>query len=149
MLREVPREVFDEWKGRLPEPFRKRAEHFFSEMERVRLGSEYWKAGDLEQYGRLIFESGESSVNNYECGCPELIRLYGILRETPGIYGGRFSGAGFKGCCMALVDPGRAEEILAAVEDQYLASFPELRGKYQGALCASDDGVSLAGGDGR
>ncbi|MBQ6398659.1 MAG: GHMP kinase [Clostridia bacterium] len=149
VLREVPREVFDEWKGRLPEPFRKRAEHFFSEMERVRLGSEYWKAGDLEQYGRLIFESGESSVNNYECGCPELIRLYGILRETPGIYGGRFSGAGFKGCCMALVDPGRAEEILAAVEDQYLASFPELRGKYQGALCASDDGVSLAGGDGR
>ena len=27
------------------------------------------------------------------------------MTRTDGIYGGRFSGAGFKGCCMALIDP--------------------------------------------
>ena len=30
-------------------------------------------------------------------------KLYEIMADTDGIYGGRFSGAGFKGCCMALI----------------------------------------------
>ncbi len=124
VLRDVPQGVFDEYKDRLPEPFRKRATHFFTEYERALKGAELWKAGDIEGYGRLVFESGESSVKNYECGCPELIKLYEIMTETPGIYGGRFSGAGFKGCCMALVDPERAEEVTRRVEDQYLKAFP-------------------------
>ena len=38
-----------------------------------------------EEYGRLIFESGYSSINHYECGCPELITLYEIMKKTPGI----------------------------------------------------------------
>jgi galactokinase/galacturonokinase len=146
VLRDVPQGVFDEYKDRLPEPFRKRATHFFTEYERALKGAELWKAGDIEGYGRLVFESGESSVKNYECGCPELIKLYEIMTETPGIYGGRFSGAGFKGCCMALVDPERAEEVTRRVEEQYLKAFPELAGKYISALCSSADGVDLDAG---
>ena len=65
------------------------------------------------------------------------------MTETDGIYGGRFSGAGFKGCCMALVDPNKADEVLSAVEDKYLKVYPALEGKYLGALCDSADGVRL------
>ena len=65
------------------------------------------------------------------------------MTETDGIYGGRFSGAGFKGCCMALVDPNKAEDVLHTVEDHYLAVYPTLRGKYCSALCESADGVKL------
>jgi galactokinase/galacturonokinase len=143
VLRDVPRDVFEGYKNRLPEPFRKRATHFFYEYERAQKGVEYWKAGDIENYGKLIFESGESSIKNYECGCPELIKLYEIMTETPGIYGGRFSGAGFKGCCMALVDTNRADDVMAAVEEKYLAAFPELRDKYVSTICESADGVDL------
>ena len=85
-------------------------------------------------------------MDYYECGCPELIKLYEIMCETSGIYGGRFSGAGFKGCCMALVDPDKAEDVLKTVEEKYLAAFPELKGKYIGAICKSADGVDLSGG---
>ena len=53
----------------------------------------------------MSFESGESSIYKYETGSAELKTLYDIMRNTDGIYGGRFSGAGFKGCCMALFDP--------------------------------------------
>ncbi len=143
VLRNVPIDVFESYKDRLPEPFLKRATHFFAEYDRAQRGVELWKAGDIEAYGRLVFESGRSSVNNYECGCPELIKLYDIMTQTSGIYGGRFSGAGFKGCCMALVDPDRADDCLAAVEEKYLAAFPNLRGKYVSALCNSADGVDL------
>ena len=142
-LRDVPREVFDEYGERLPENFRKRARHYFTEIARAEAGAEAWRQGDLEEYGRLIFESGKSSIGNYECGCPELIALYRIMTETDGIYGGRFSGAGFKGCCMALIDPDKQEEILAQVGEQYLKAYPELEGKYSAHVCVSADGVKL------
>ena len=65
------------------------------------------------------------------------------MRETDGIYGGRFFGAGFKGCCMALIDPNKAEAIAGEVERKYLAAFPEMKGKYSFHLCESADGVKL------
>ena len=142
-LRDVPTLVFEEYKDRLPDNFRKRAEHYFSEYRRAEEGADAWRRGDLETYGKLIFQSGRSSIENYECGCPELITLYNIMAETDGIYGGRFSGAGFKGCCMALVDPEKAEKIMTTVEEKYLAVYPALKGKYLGALCDSADGVKL------
>lgn len=143
VLRNVPREVFEEYKDRLPESFRKRATHFFTEYQRALDGVTAWKNGDIEEYGRLIFESGRSSIENYECGCPELIKLYEIMTKTPGIYGGRFSGAGFKGCCMALVDPDMTDEITYSVTEEYLRAFPELDGKFMAAICNSADGVKL------
>lgn len=146
VLRDVPVPVFEEYKDRLPEPFKKRAMHFFSEFERVQKGVEAWKKGDLAEYGRLVFESGRSSIENYECGCPELIKLYEIMTKTPGIYGGRFSGAGFKGCCMAIVEPAKAEEIIERVSREYLAAFPTFEGKYMAAVCDSAYGNDLSGG---
>ena len=142
-LRQVDEKIFKEYKDRLPVNFRKRAEHFYSEINRARLGAQMWKDGDLKQYGKLVFESGLSSIKNYECGCPELIRLYDIMCNTEGIYGGRFSGAGFKGCCMALINPEYSESIERKVGEEYLKSFPELKGKYSFHLCDSADGVKL------
>lgn len=142
-LRDVSAEVFEEYRDRLPETWRKRAEHYYSETRRAEAGAEAWRNGDIDSYGKLIFESGYSSVHSYESGCDELITLYEIMTETKGIYGGRFSGAGFKGCCMALIDPDYAEEIEAHVEEKYLTKYPGLRGKYLFHLCDSADGVVL------
>ena len=142
-LRDVPADVFEMYKDRLPENFRKRATHYFSEIARAEAGAEAWRKGDLDEYGKLVFASGKSSVENYECGCPEVITMYNIMTETEGIYGGRFSGAGFKGCCMALIDPDKAEEIERTVTDRYLKVYPELTGKYSFHLCDSADGVKL------
>lgn len=145
VLRSVPRDVFESYKNRLPEPFRKRAAHFFTEYERAQKGVEVWEKGDIEKYGQLVFESGRSSIDNYECGCPELITLYEIMRKIDGIYGGRFSGAGFKGCCMSIVDPDKADQVIEKVTKEYLAVYPALEGKYMAAVCDSADGVDLGG----
>jgi len=142
-LRDVPTEVFEDYKDRLPDSFRRRATHYFTEIARAEAGAEAWRRGDLDAYGRLIFESGRSSVENYECGCPELITMYDIMTATDGIYGGRFSGAGFKGCCMALIDPDKAEDVERTVTEKYLKAYPHLEGKYSFHLCDSADGVQL------
>lgn len=142
-LREVPYEVYLEYKDRLPENWRKRAEHFYTEFARVEAGAEAWRRGDIEAFGKLCFESGASSIDNWETGSPELKSLYEIMKDTDGVYGGRFSGAGFKGCCMALIDPALEEKIKEKVEREYLKAFPALKGKYSAHICQSADGVQL------
>lgn len=142
-LRDVPYETYLQHRDKLPENWRKRAEHWYTEFNRVQKGAQMWRKGDIEAFGKLSFESGLSSINNYETGSPELKVLYEIMTQTDGIYGGRFSGAGFKGCCMALIDPVYEESILQTVEKRYLETFPELKGKYSAHICASADGVKL------
>ena len=65
------------------------------------------------------------------------------MTETKGIYGGRFSGAGFKGCCLAIIDPNYEETIIETVTREYLKAFPHLEGKYSVHICESADGVKL------
>lgn len=142
-FRQVPRDVYDTYKDRLPDNWRKRAEHWYTEQERVVAGAEAWRRGDIEEYGRLSFQSGNSSIFNWETGSPELKTLYDIMTRTEGIYGGRFSGAGFKGCCMALIDPAYRESIVEKVTKEYLKAFPALEGKYMTAICHSADGLKL------
>ncbi len=139
--RDVSWHIYQAYKDKLPVPWAKRCEHWYTEFRRVEDGAEAWRRGDLEEYGRLSFESGWSSIHNWESGAPEQIRLYEIMTETDGIYGGRFSGAGFKGCCMALIDPDKAGSITETVERKYLAAYPEMKGKYSFHLCESADGI--------
>jgi len=142
-LRNVPREAFEEHKHRLPNNWRKRAEHWYTEFDRVQKGVEAWRCGDIDEFGRLSFESGRSSIYSWETGSEELKALYEIMLGTDGIYGGRFSGAGFKGCCMALIDPKYRESIKERVTKEYLKKFPLLEEKFSVHFCHSADGVSL------
>ena len=143
VLRDVPREVYDQYKDKLPESFRKRAEHYYSEMARVDRGVKAWKSGDIEEFGRVCFESGDSSINNYEAGSPELITIHEIMKETPGVYGGRFSGAGFKGCCLAIIDPKYKDEIKKQITEKYLAKFPQYKDSFGIYYCKTADGMSF------
>lgn len=140
-LRDVPREVFEDTKERMPARFARRAEHFYSEYKRVRKGVTAWESGNLELFGKLSFESCESSIYNYECGSPELIAIYEIMRELDGVWGGRFSGAGFKGACIALVDPAKEESIREKLTAEYLRRFPEYEGTFEVHFCKTDDGA--------
>ena len=141
--RDVPYDVYLQYRDRLPAPWMRRCEHWYTEFRRVEAGAEAWRQGNIEEYGRLSFESGWSSIHNWESGAPEQIRLYEIMRETAGIYGGRFSGAGFKGCCMALIDPAKTDSIREEVTAKYLTHFPEMKGKYGVFICDTADGVSV------
>jgi len=141
--RDVSWDIYQEFKDRLPKQWQLRCEHWYTEFQRVEAGAEAWRKGDIEEYGRLSFESGWSSIHNWESGAPEQIKLYEIMRETSGIYGGRFSGAGFKGCCMALINPEKADSITEEVERKYLTAYPEMKGKYSFHLAKSADGIGV------
>jgi len=140
-LRDVPKETFEKTRDIMPSRFARRAEHFYSEYRRVRQGVTAWETGNLQLFGKLSFASCESSIHNYECGSPELIAIYEIMRSLSGVYGGRFSGAGFKGACIALVDPAYKEEIQRVLTEKYLEQFPEYEKTFQVFWVKPDDGA--------
>lgn len=142
-LRDVSRDALAKYQDKMPERFVKRATHFYSEYRRVREGITAWEKGDLNWFGRLSFESCESSIHNYECGSPELVAIYNAMRQTDGIYGGRFSGAGFKGACIALCDPNKIEAIEQSVREKYLSDFPQYKDAMECYFCDIADGARI------
>lgn len=140
-LRDIPKATYDQTKIAMPSRFARRAEHFYTEYRRVRQGVTAWESGNIKLFGKLSFESCESSIHNYECGSPELISIYEIMRPLKGVYGGRFSGAGFKGAVIALVDPAYKEEIEKTLTEKYLAEFPEYEQTFKVFWVKPDDGA--------
>ncbi|KAI5073152.1 hypothetical protein GOP47_0011165 [Adiantum capillus-veneris] len=143
LLCNVTIEEYQALKVQLEGVLARRAEHFFTECERVHKGIRAWESCDLEAFGRLMSESGRSSIDNYECGCEPMIELLDIMRSTPGVFGARFSGAGFRGCCVALVDANLAEAAAAHIEVCYKHAQPllakQLESGFTVLLCETAD----------
>ena len=142
VLRNIASEDWERHKNELPGRFARRAKHFFTENARVRAGLAAWRAGDLEDFGSLMFQSGDSSIHDYQCGCPELITIFETLKATKGVYGARFSGAGYRGCCIGLINPLYHEEIEASIAAVYPERHPQYADTYKVYFCKTADGAS-------
>lgn len=142
-LRDVEENVFAEHMEYIPGSFRRRALHYFSEIKRVEKGIQAWANGDLKGFGKLMFESGKSFINNYECGCPELMTIYNILAQSPGVYGARISGTGNRGCCIGLVNPRYKFKIKDRIDKEYPKMHPEYKNRYKVHFCETDDGARI------
>lgn len=140
-LRYVPKEYYIKHGSKLPDNLRKRAEHFYTEFDRVLKGKELWKNGDIEGFGKLVLESGRSSIVNYESGSPLLIDLYNIIATTKGVYGGRFMGGGFNGACLAIINPEYEEEIMEEIKNRYGELHQDYKEKMSMFICTTEDGV--------
>jgi galactokinase len=141
VLRQVSKESFDAYAHKLPETPRKRAQHFFDENARVPLGVDAWRTGNLRRFGELVNASGESSIRNYEAGAPHLITLFKLLSSLPGVYGARFSGAGFRGSAVAFIDPDAREEVRRRIESEYPKAHPDTADKFSIHFCRPGPGA--------
>jgi Galactokinase len=126
ILSDIPRALFEDKKASLPDNLRKRAEHFFAEVDRVHQSARAWKESDLESFGTLMNRSCQSSIDNYEVGSDVLVELHELVSGTTGIYGSRFSGGGYGGCVVALANRDAADDVAAEIAAKFSASHPEL-----------------------
>ena len=83
---------------------RRRVEHIESENERVREGVRCLHRGDLEAFGRLMYESHRSLREQYEVSTPELDAQVERARAA-GALGAKLTGAGFGGAVVCLLAP--------------------------------------------
>jgi galactokinase len=85
---------------------RRRARHVVTENARVRAFAAALRAGDLRTAGALMLESHASLRDDFEVSTPALDDLVAVVRDQPGVFGARLTGAGFGGCVVALAEPG-------------------------------------------
>ena len=135
VLSDVAPEVFERFCTELPQAARRRAAHYFGEQRRVLNGVEAWRQGDLDRFGAMVTASGASSIHNYESGTAELVTLYEALRDAPGVYGTRFSGGGFGGSCIALIEPEAGSSVIEAVKRRYEVAHPDAATKASFHIC--------------
>ncbi len=138
--------TFDEWEEHqsdLTPVHQRRARHFFTESKRVLDSTRPWEQGDHATYGALMDKSCQSSIMDYETGSPEMIELYECLASTDGVYGARFSGAGFRGCAVALINPAATTDIIENVAVRYRNRFPHLGDNMWAFTSQASQGLGL------
>ena len=129
-LRDVSVAEFNQHKHGLDPVVAKRASHPVTENGRVLAAEKALAANDLNTFGRLMFESHESSRVDFENSCPELDTLVDAAKQTPGALGARLSGGGFGGSAVVLATPENVESVSAALSEVYAkkhGATPDIR----------------------
>ena len=139
-LRDVDSAILERYKNDMDITDYRRALHVVGEDERVMQGVEALRAGDVKTFGRLLFESHESSKVNFENSCPELDALVEIARTLPECLGARLSGGGFGGITIHLIKLSDAE----IYRDRLETAYRTMTGKeIKTILCAIGDGAEV------
>ena len=119
-LAHIAPETYRRRRKELPPTLVRRAEHYFSEVKRVKLGSQALSSGDMVALGRLMWASADSLTQNFECGTPETRALLSELRSGEGVFGASYAGAGWGGMVQVLAEPtarGSVERCVAVYRD--------------------------------
>ena len=138
-LRDVSPEQLSAARGNLSWREFRRAQHIVYECSRVITAQRLLREGDVRGFGRLLYESHESSRLNFENSSAELDILVEIARKTPGGLGARLSGGGFGGITIHLVKTANAAEYAAKVCDSY---FRRTGIKAESFICELGDGAT-------
>ena len=117
----------------------RRAKHVVGECERVMQGVAALEHHDIATFGRLLFESHQSSIDNFENSTPELDYLIELAQSLPGCIGARLSGGGFGGITIHLLKADAAEAYCRRIREGFRLKFnvnPEA------IICDIGDGAS-------
>lgn len=120
------------------ETLRKRARHVVSEHHRVTLAAQCLSQGDLRQFGQLLNSSHASLRDDYEVSSRHLDLIVETAQEEKGCLGARLTGAGFGGCCIALIEKSATARFKERLEKRYFESFGMTIGLHS---CRIADGV--------
>jgi galactokinase len=120
-LRDVTSADLERYGEALPETIRKRVRHVVTEDERVLLSVEALRAGELERFGQLMYESHVSMRDDYQITVPAVDHLIELARQMPYVLGTRMTGGGFGGSTVHLVKSDELVNFNRDVVDRYMA----------------------------
>lgn len=135
-LRDVSSEALT--RSQLPALLLRRAAHITGENERVWRAVKLLEQGDGTRFGALMYESHESSRDNFENSTPELDQLVEIARRIPGVLGARLTGGGFGGATATLCREDRATMVAEELAREY---FSRTKVRAQIFVCTIGDGA--------
>ncbi len=118
-LRDVSMKALEENKHEMPSVVYQRCKFVIEENERVLNGCKDLGNGDIDSFGKRMFESHEGLSTGYEVSCEELDILIDSAKGLPGLIGARMMGGGFGGCTINLVEEHHIESFTNTVAKEY------------------------------
>ena len=120
-LGELSEEEFEANKDLIKsEVCQRRAKHAVYENQRTLKAVDALKAGNLEEFGKLMNASHVSLRDDYEVTGIELDTLVENAWEQEGVIGSRMTGAGFGGCTVSIVKTDCVDKFIENVGKAYL-----------------------------
>lgn len=97
----------------------RRAKHAVYENQRTIKAVEALKAGNIEEFGKLMIASHDSLRDDYEVTGKELDTLVASALKQKGVIGSRMTGAGFGGCTVSIVKNDAIDAFIENVGREY------------------------------
>ena len=129
-LRDVSIGELEKYRRALNPIVYKRCHFVISENARVLRSCELLQEGDIEAFGKLMYESHEGLSKEYEVSCEELDFLAETAKNFDGVIGGRMMGGGFGGCTINIVKASAVEKFESEIKELYNQRFGKVPDVY-------------------
>ena len=96
-----------------------RCKYVVEEITRVQLAVQDLEKGNMQAFGKKMFETHEGLSKLYEVSCPELDFLVEAVSNNENILGARMMGGGFGGCTINIIKKSAVEEITKLLTASY------------------------------
>ncbi|WP_199117509.1 galactokinase [Pedobacter sp. ASV28] len=122
-LRDVTEEMLLEYvKPKNNETYTK-CSYVVAEIARVKRAAIALKDGDLDELGKLMFETHEGLSKAYQVSCKELDFLVEQVKDLADVLGARMMGGGFGGCTINIIKEEEIDQLIQKISKAYLHEF--------------------------
>ena len=117
-----------------------RCKYVVEEIARVQLAVQDLAKGDMQAFGKKMFETHEGLSKLYEVSCPELDFLVEAVSHNENVLGARMMGGGFGGCTINIIKKTAVEEITKELSAKYNQAMHKELSYY---ITSIEDGTHL------
>lgn len=89
------------------------------ENMRLQRACKYLEQGNIEQLGKLMFQTHNGLSNLYEVSCKESDYLINAVKNDSSVLGARMMGGGFGGCTINIIKSNSADQIIEKLAYYY------------------------------
>jgi galactokinase len=125
-LRDVTKELLEKHKDELDPVVYNRCRYVVEENRRVLDACDYLLEGDVQSFGKKMYESHAGLRDLYEVSCRELDVLVEATEEIDEVLGSRMMGGGFGGCTINLVQENEVDNVISRIKNFYVQKIDSL-----------------------
>jgi len=122
-LRDVTIDMLDSVKDQITPVVYNRCRYVIEEDNRVIEACKQLNDNNLEEFGKLLYETHDGLSKLYEVSCKELDFLVEQTKTMDYVLGSRIMGGGFGGCTLSLIKADKLEEYKSIIAPAYRKAF--------------------------
>jgi galactokinase len=123
-LRDVSKAMLLDCQPQLPAKVFIKCRFIVEEIDRTQQAARVLKAGDLVQFGDLMYQAHWGLSKDYEVSCEESDFLVDLAEKNRAeVAGARQTGGGFGGCTINIIRRSFTDVFMAEARKKYFASF--------------------------